>query len=60
MPFAEALTAEDANRFDFAVPAELEAHEPPEDRGEARDDVRLLITDPIHGARHSKFDRLPE
>jgi S-adenosylmethionine:tRNA ribosyltransferase-isomerase len=42
------------------VPPELEAHEPPEYRGESRDDVRLLVTDPVIGVRHARFDRLPD
>ena len=59
MPFVEAREV-DARGFAFVVPPELEAHEPPEIRGAARDDIRLLVTDPIHGARHSRFDRLPD
>ena len=30
--------------LDFQLPAELEAHEPPEARGVARDHVRLLVS----------------
>ncbi|MEX0750084.1 MAG: S-adenosylmethionine:tRNA ribosyltransferase-isomerase, partial [Dehalococcoidia bacterium] len=30
--------------FDFVLPPELEAHEPPEARGLARDDVRLMVS----------------
>jgi S-adenosylmethionine:tRNA-ribosyltransferase-isomerase (queuine synthetase) len=30
--------------IDFALPAELEAHDPPEARGLARDEVRLLVS----------------
>lgn len=44
----------------FEVPNELLAHEPPEARGLARDEVRLLIswsdTDRIH---HTRFSQLP-
>lgn len=44
----------------FTLPAELEAHEPPEERGAGRDDVRLLVsrtlTDRVE-ARH--FRELP-
>ena len=32
------------NALDFELPAELMAHEPPEVRGRARDDVRLMVT----------------
>ena len=45
---------------EFAVPAHLEASEPPEARGLNRDDVRLLVsridTDAIS---HSRFSELP-
>ena len=44
---------------DFGLPARLEASEPPEARGLARDEVRLLVswadTDTIY---HSRFDEL--
>src|SRR5690349_4630044 len=33
-----------AGVLDFELPPELEAHEPPEARGLARDDVRLMVT----------------
>src|SRR5207247_2129820 len=46
--------------LDFELPAELEASEPPEARGLARDDVRLLVSyrsdDRI---RHARFRELP-
>jgi S-adenosylmethionine:tRNA ribosyltransferase-isomerase len=46
---------------DFELPAELEAHEPPEARGLARDQVRLLVThlgdDSIE---HRRFVDVPE
>lgn len=46
--------------FDFALPQELEAREPPEERGIARDQVRLLVSyradDRIV---HTRFDELP-
>ena len=46
--------------LDFALPAELEAHEPPEARGLRRDQVRLLVTyredDTIV---HAQFTDLP-
>ena len=60
MPFAELREVNAVGRHDFIVPPELEAHEPPEDRGASRDDVRLLVTDSVAGARHSQFARLPE
>ena len=44
--------------LEFEVPPELEAHEPPEVRGRARDDVRLLVTRP-DGHRHARFEDLP-
>ncbi|MPZ99525.1 MAG: S-adenosylmethionine:tRNA ribosyltransferase-isomerase [Dehalococcoidia bacterium] len=34
----------DAATLDFVLPPELEAHEPPEARGLARDEVRLLVS----------------
>jgi S-adenosylmethionine:tRNA ribosyltransferase-isomerase len=40
-PESEALTP---TPIGFVLPAELEAHEPPEARGLARDEVRLLVT----------------
>ncbi|MFI5908712.1 S-adenosylmethionine:tRNA ribosyltransferase-isomerase [Dactylosporangium sp. NPDC051541] len=45
--------------LDFALPAELEAHEPPEARGLARDGVRLLVASP-DGVAHRRFTDLPE
>ncbi|MER7281324.1 S-adenosylmethionine:tRNA ribosyltransferase-isomerase [Dactylosporangium sp. NPDC000244] len=45
--------------LDFALPAELEAREPPEARGLARDEVRLLVASP-QGLSHHRFDALPE
>lgn len=51
--------ADDVMRFD--LPNELLAHEPPEARGIARDDVRLLVsrTD-TEEMRHARFLQLPE
>jgi S-adenosylmethionine:tRNA ribosyltransferase-isomerase len=54
MPFVDAQSSA-AVRPSFSVPRDLEAHEPPEYRGTSRDDVRLLVTDGIHGARHTHF-----
>ena len=46
--------------FDFTLPPELEAHEPPEARGLRRDQVRLLVShyrdDRLY---HARFDDLP-
>jgi len=46
--------------FDFKLPPELEAHEPPEARGLARDDVRLLVSY-LNSDRivHARFADLP-
>src|SRR5512138_266103 len=42
----------DGPALDFVLPPSLEAHEPPEARGERRDAVRLLVSrgcdDPVH------------
>jgi S-adenosylmethionine:tRNA ribosyltransferase-isomerase len=44
---------------DFELPAALEAHEPPEERGRSRDDVRLLVG--AHGTvSHHRFTDLPD
>ncbi|CAA9245691.1 MAG: S-adenosylmethionine:tRNA ribosyltransferase-isomerase-like protein [uncultured Chloroflexi bacterium] len=53
------LTTGDA--LDFELPPALEAHEPPEARGLARDEVRLLVTE--HGGQqvsHARFLDLPD
>lgn len=42
---------------DFELPPGLEAGQPPEARGLARDDVRLLVAD-SSGLRHARFARL--
>lgn len=45
----------------FTLPAELEAHEPPEARGLPRDGVRLLVGEASTGAiGHHRFIDLPE
>jgi S-adenosylmethionine:tRNA ribosyltransferase-isomerase len=45
----------------FELPPALEAHEPPEARGLARDDVRLLVaTRSDGGIAHARFRDLPE
>jgi S-adenosylmethionine:tRNA ribosyltransferase-isomerase len=47
--------------LDFELPAQLEAREPPEARGLARDQVRLLITYRSSGRIvHARFDDLPD
>ncbi|HWC81005.1 MAG TPA: S-adenosylmethionine:tRNA ribosyltransferase-isomerase [Pseudonocardiaceae bacterium] len=47
--------------LDFVLPAEREAHEPPEARGLARDRVRLLVAERGTGAlHHHRFTELPE
>ncbi|GLW08930.1 queuosine biosynthesis protein [Microtetraspora sp. NBRC 13810] len=46
--------------IDFALPAPLEAHEPPEARGLARDGVRLLVSRLAGGEiSHHRFTDLP-
>ena len=45
---------------DFALPGELEAHDPPETRGVPRDAVRLMVSRRSTGAiTHHAFDTLP-
>ncbi len=44
----------------FDLPRELEAHEPPEARGLARDDVRLLVSRPDEAPVHAGFRDLPD
>jgi S-adenosylmethionine:tRNA ribosyltransferase-isomerase len=46
--------------FDFEVPAACEAHEPPEARGLARDEVRLMVASRGSGRLvHGRFHELP-
>jgi S-adenosylmethionine:tRNA ribosyltransferase-isomerase len=46
--------------LDFALPASLEAHEPPEARGLTRDAIRLLVGERADGTvRHHRFTDLP-
>ncbi len=47
-------------RLDFVLPPELEAREPPEPRGLARDAVRLLVTTREGKVEHARFYQLPE
>ncbi|MEV0272017.1 S-adenosylmethionine:tRNA ribosyltransferase-isomerase [Hamadaea sp. NPDC050747] len=44
--------------LEFTLAPELEAHEPPEARGLARDEVRLLVGS-ADGVRHHRFTDLP-
>jgi len=44
----------------FDLPPEREAHEPPEARGLARDDVRLLVSRPDVEPAHARFRELPD
>jgi S-adenosylmethionine:tRNA ribosyltransferase-isomerase len=46
--------------LDFVLPEELEAREPPEARGLARDQVRLLVSYRVDDRMvHTRFDELP-
>jgi S-adenosylmethionine:tRNA ribosyltransferase-isomerase len=45
--------------FDFTLPPELSAKEPPERRGMARNQVRLLVIERASGAiEHARFDKI--
>ena len=47
--------------LDFILPPELEAHEPPEARGLARDEVRLLVSSRTDDSvAHARFRDLPD
>ncbi len=47
--------------LDFKLPPELEASEPPEARGQARDDVRLMVSNAGSDAiQHTTFRQLPQ
>ena len=47
--------------LDFALPPQLEAHEPPEMRGSGRDDVRMIVSDLASGrVTDTHFRALPE
>jgi S-adenosylmethionine:tRNA ribosyltransferase-isomerase len=47
--------------FSFTLPPELQAKEPPERRGMARDQVRLMVIDrEMDRVTHTRFDRLAE
>jgi S-adenosylmethionine:tRNA ribosyltransferase-isomerase len=58
-PLGSAIPSLDA--FDFELPAALAASEPPEARGLARDQVRLMVSYTLHDAIvHTRFCDLPE
>ncbi|MDF2770911.1 MAG: putative S-adenosylmethionine:tRNA ribosyltransferase-isomerase [Geminicoccaceae bacterium] len=61
MPPAALLTGKATPRaLDFEVPENLLAREPPEARGLARDQVRLLVTGPtVTDVRHASMRELP-
>lgn len=48
-----------SDSLDFELPPELEASEPPEARGLARDEVRLMVTRPGGSIEHAYFRDLP-
>jgi S-adenosylmethionine:tRNA ribosyltransferase-isomerase len=55
-----ATTPERLDRLDFELPAELEAGEPPEERGLRRDGVRLMVSSAGAGTvQHTLFRCLP-
>jgi S-adenosylmethionine:tRNA ribosyltransferase-isomerase len=55
---AQSLTVE---ALSFTLPERLEAHEPPEARGLARDEVRLLVSHPDDDSVvHTSFTHFPE
>src|ERR1700727_3752462 len=46
--------------IEFTLPADLEAHDPPEARGTPRDRVRMLVSRATIGQlRHHRFSELP-
>jgi S-adenosylmethionine:tRNA ribosyltransferase-isomerase len=50
-----------ADSFDFTLPEHLEAHEPPEARGVARDEVRLMVSYAADDAvTHTRFTRIAD
>src|ERR1700687_6523315 len=55
------LIMEPSSALDFQLPAELEAQEPPEARGVARDHVRLLVSHlEDDRVEHLRFTDLPD
>lgn len=60
-PGSRKHTANPLDVLDFSLPPELEAHEPPEARGLARDEVRLLVSSRADdGVAHARFRELPD
>jgi S-adenosylmethionine:tRNA ribosyltransferase-isomerase len=54
-------TLADFSTVPFTLAPELEAHEPPEARGLARDEVRLMVSHRSDaGIRHARFSDLPD
>jgi S-adenosylmethionine:tRNA ribosyltransferase-isomerase len=53
------VIAAGAARPVLALPAGVEAHEPPEALGLRRDDVRLLVSDGDRQPEHARFSELP-
>ena len=53
------MTVVPASEFEFSLPPELEAGEPPEARGLRRDQVRLMVSNYSNDRiRHARFDEL--
>ena len=60
-PELESVDGMSARRLEFALPRALEAHEPPEARGLARDEVRLMVATRRDGRLvHARFRELPD
>jgi S-adenosylmethionine:tRNA ribosyltransferase-isomerase len=60
-PVAQPLPRFHLEALEFTLPPELEAHEPPEARGLARDEVRLLVSNRSDDTiRHMQFRNLSE
>lgn len=60
-PVAQPLPHFHLETLEFTLPPELEAHEPPEARGLARDEVKLLVSKRSDNTvRHTQFRNLPE
>jgi len=49
----------DVSRLTFELPPALEAKEPPESRGLARDEVRLMVSSDDDDITHTRFTSLP-
>ncbi|MBV8281431.1 MAG: S-adenosylmethionine:tRNA ribosyltransferase-isomerase [Candidatus Eremiobacteraeota bacterium] len=60
MPFAEALARTREGERPPAVPKELEAKAPAEERGAGRGDVRLLVTPARRREMHASFSQLAD